>query len=471
MTTVAAEQALARSPSLRGAALLELAEDQWFDRKSARVDPKQLAEALIGFANAEGGMVVVGLHNGRVEGIQSAGPKRLSAWQQAAMNFTHPPVRCESKLVECRNANNQPDHLLIVTVEPSEQIHADSRDQAFLRVGDATRKLNFTQRQNLAYDKGQASFEVTPVQDAGLDNLDQELLAQYAEAVGHPDPVRLLQARNLMTGAGGVTTAAMLLFGTNPQSSLPEAYVRVLRYQGAERGTGARQRLIDDVIIEGPIPRQLARARQVVFDLVPARRALLAGRFERLPLIPEDAWLEGLVNAAVHRSYSISGDHIRVEIFDDRIEIESPGRFPGLIDPRQPRDIARFARNPRITRVCADLHFGQELGEGIRRMFDEMHLAGLADPEYSQTAGSVRLMLSSQPVDRQLEARLPPGARELLRAINNSGRLSTGDAAEATGQSRPTVLRHLRALQAEGLITWVGQSTKDPRAYWTRRLE
>ncbi|MXV96553.1 MAG: winged helix-turn-helix transcriptional regulator, partial [Gemmatimonadetes bacterium] len=331
--------------------------------------------------------------------------------------------------------------------------------------------LNFTQRQNLIYDKGQASFEVTPVRGISIDDLDRGLLAQYAEAVAHPDSVRLLQARNLMTAAGDLTTAAVLLFGSNPQRSLPEAYVRVLRYQGTERGTGARQRLVDDVLVEGPIPRQLARAREVVFSLVPTRRALLAGRFERLPLIPEDAWLEGLVNAVVHRSYSLSGDHIRIEIFDDRIEIESPGRFPGLVDPRQPRDIARFARNPRITRVCADLHFGQELGEGIRRIFDEMHLAGLADPEYRQTAGSVRLTLSCQPVDRELEARLPPGARELLRAINDAGRLSTGDAVDAIGQSRPSVLRHLRALQAEGLIRWVGRSAKDPRAYWTRHIE
>ena len=471
MTAVAAQQALAQDPKRRGEALLDLAEDQWFDRKSARVNPKQLAEALIGFANAEGGMVVVGLHNGRVEGIDFAESKQLSAWQQAAIDFTHPAVRCEPKLVECRNTNGQTDRLLVITVESSEQVHADNKDQAFLRVGDETRKLNFTQRQNLAYDKGQASYEVTPVLGASIGDLDQELLAQYADAVAHPEPLRLLQARNLMTSAGDVTTAALLLFGTNPQRSLPEAYVRVLRYQGAERGTGARQRLLEDVIIEGPIPRQLARARQSIFDFLPARRALVAGRFARLPLVPEDAWLEGLVNALVHRSYSISGDHIRVEIFDDRIEIESPGRFPGLVDPKQPRDIARFARNPRITRVCADLHFGQELGEGIRRIFDEMHLAGLADPEYSQTSGSVRLTLSCQPVDRELEARLPPGARELLRAINNTGRLSTGDAVEAIGQSRPSVLRHLRALQAEGLIRWVGHSAKDPRAYWTRSIE
>ena len=100
-----------------------------------------------------------------------------------------------------------------------------------------------------------------------------------------------------------------------------------------------------------------------------------------------------------------------------------------------------------------------------------MSLAGLSDPEYTQTAGSVRLLLSYRPVDRELEQRLRPGARDVLRAINEAGRLSTGDAMRATRQSRPSALRHLRALEAEGLIEWVGQSAKDPRAYWKRRFE
>ncbi len=471
MSTVAAEQALAQAPKLRGDALLQLPEDQWFDRKSNRVSPRSLAEALVGFANAEGGMVVVGLSNDRVEGINAVGPTKLSAWQQTAFDFTQPAVRCKNRLVDCQDTSGRPDRLLVFEVEPSEAVHSDNKDQVFLRVGDETRKLTFVQRQNLLYDKGQASYEVTPVEDASLEDLDQALLADYADAVAHPEPLRLLQARNLLTTDGNVTTAAVLLFGMHPQTWLPEGFVRVLRYQGTERGTGARQRLLQDVIIEGSIPHQLTEGRLVIFDLLPARRALAEGRFVRLPLVPEDAWLEGLVNAVVHRSYSISGDHIRVEIFDDRIEIESPGRFPGLVDPSQPREIARFARNPRITRVCADLQFGQELGEGIRRMYEEMHLAGLADPTYTQTAGSVRLTLSCQPVDRELEQRLRPGTRDVLRAINEAGRLSTGDLVRTTGKSRPAVLRHLRTLEAEGLVEWVGRSTKDPRAYWKVRIE
>jgi ATP-dependent DNA helicase RecG len=260
----------------------------------------------------------------------------------------------------------------------------------------------------------------------------------------------------------------VLLFAVEPQRWFPEASLRVLRYRGTERGSGSRQQLLHDRRIDGPVPRQLQEARGEMIALLPTRRALgQSGRFEDTGIVPHDAWLEAVVNAVVHRSYSMSGDHIRVEIFDDRIEVESPGRFPGIVDISDPLHVTRFARNPRIARVCADLAFGQELGEGVRRMFEEMRLAGLADPEYQQTAGSVRLTLPSTAVDRELEARLPPRSRDLVRFIREGGRVSTGELVEATGRSRPVVIRQLNALRDAGVVTWVGNSLKDPRAYWT----
>lgn len=471
MSTVAAEQALALPVRDRGEALLELREDQWFDRKSSRTTALALASSMIGFANAEGGMVVVGLWGGKVEGVDRAA-NRASEWQQAALDFTVPAVPCRNRLVDCVNDRGDTDHLFVIEVEPSEKVHANRRDEVFLRVGDENRRLTFVQRQELLYDKGQATFESTVVEGARREDLDEGLLRSYADAVNHPDPDRLLAARGLLTRNGELTVAAVLLFAEHPQTWLPEAYVRVLRYQGTERGTGARQRLTDDVRVEGPIPAQLTGARREIFGRLPTRRALAAsGRFEEVGSVPQDAWLEGLVNAVIHRSYSVSGDHIRVEIFDDRVEIESPGRFPGIAEARDPLQATRFARNPRIARVCADLAFGQELGEGIRRMFEEMRLAGLADPAYHQTSGSVRVTLSSAPIDRALEARLPRGTRDLVRLVREAGRASTGEIVQASGRSRPVVLRQLRALEEAGLVSWTGHSPKDPRAYWSLRIE
>jgi len=178
--------------------------------------------------------------------------------------------------------------------------------------------------------------------------------------------------------------------------------------------------------------------------------------------------LEGLVNAVIHRSYSAAGDHIRVEIFPNRVEIESPGRFPGLADPHRPLEITRYARNPRVARVCADLRIGQELGEGIRRIFEEMRHRGLSDPVYAQTQGSVRLVLeSASRILPAIAAALPKGAEGLLDLLRRTQQpLGTGQLVEQSGQSRPTVTKQLAALRTHGLVAWEGKSDKDPRAVW-----
>lgn len=471
MGTVGVEQALGLPVEQRAEALLALKEDQWFDRKSGRISASDLADHQIGLANAEGGTLVLGLHRGVVEGIDSIAA-RENDWRQAPLDFTFPPVPSRFRTIECITSNGHPDRLAVIEVETSDKVHANAADEVFLRVGDENRRLNFGQRQELMYDKGQANFEATAARDATTRDLDPDLLGAYADAVRAQDQTQLLHARGLLTRAGEPTVGAVLLFGSDPQSYFPAAHVRILRYRGTQRGFGAHQQLIDDVRCEGSIPEVLMEAEAAIMRIMPTRRALASsGRFERVGIIPHDAWLEGLVNAVVHRSYSISGDHIRFEIFDDRVEVESPGRFPGLVDPNDIESVRRFARNPRVARVCADLHFGQELGEGVKRIFEEMRLAGLAEPIYFQTSGSVRLTLYSAPVDRHLEERLPEGARHILRVLRETQRAGTGELVNSTGRSRPLVISQLKSLQKAGLVEWVGNGPSDPRAFWRIKTE
>ncbi len=105
--------------------------------------------------------------------------------------------------------------------------------------------------------------------------------------------------------------------------------------------------------------------------------------------MPEEVWLEALVNAVIHRAYSNFGDHVRVELFDDRVEVSSPGRFPGITSLSDLMNVPRFSRNPRIARVMTELSYGQEMGEGLRRMVEAMEGAGGQRPLVTQTAGGV----------------------------------------------------------------------------------
>lgn len=460
----AARKALDLPDEEVGAALLSLREDQWFDRKSTRTKPVDLAPIISGMANAEGGLIVLGVHGGRVEGVDASGDE--NGWRQANLDFVDPPASVMVRTIGCQTSSGKSDNITVLEVEPSERLHKTHRDEVYLRVGDETKRLNFEQRLELAYDKGDSKYEATSTTMIPVSEVDEELVARWGFGEGTGDATDLLRARGFVR-ADKLTVGGALLFTRVAHIEFPEAHLRIIRYRGHERGTGTRQAVVYDERFEGPLTEQIDAAITCISGHVPTRRALGDdGRFTTIPAIPRDAWLEAVVNAVTHRSYSLAGDHVRVEIFDDRIEVRSPGQFPGIVDIRDPEAISRYARNPRIARVLADLQYGQERGEGIKRMFEEMRLARLAEPIYVEGDRHVVLTLSAAPVDEALESRLPSSARAVVRHLRQHQRASTGELLRVTGLSRPALRSHLEALRREDVIAWHGNAPRDPRAYW-----
>lgn len=465
MTSAVVDAALALTPDLLESALARVPEDQWFERKSARVSPRDLAVPLVAMANADGGVIVVGMHDGVLEDVP---PQRRNAIRQAAMDFTQPPVRMHVE--ELTVGGDVPRTMIVLRVEPGETVHHTHKGDCYLRIGDESRRLSAAQERELIYDRGAAQYEASPTM-LGVDDLDSAQLTSYAALIGVDSPQRALAARDLIDRQGRVAIAAALLFDERPQRELPNALVRILKYGADERGVGDAMTLEagGDTRIEGSIPQQIREAAKAIEPLMPKWEQLgPAGLFEATSRIPRDAWLEGLVNAVVHRSYSMMGDHVRFEIFPNRVEITSPGRFPGLANPSRPLEVTRYARNPRIARVCADLGITRELGEGIRRLFSEMRRRGMADPVYEQTSSSVKLtLLAVDALPAEVNARLTSSARAILTAMRlHNGPLGTGELADLAGVTRMTATRALASLEQEGIVTWRGNSKRDPRATW-----
>lgn len=451
--------------------LVRQKEDQWLERISARTQPRTLGDLIVGFANAEGGLIAAGIHDGEIEGV--AASSRMNDWRQAAMDFTQPPVRLRFELLPCTNSRGESDEIAVIEIDASDRVHTTVKGETYLRVGDENRRLGPVEAQELRYDKGESTFDGSAVAGTGLDDLDSELLEAYLRSVSASrTPEQVLRARGLTVEKDGelvLTVAGLMVLGRAPQNHLPETSMRLLRYQGSSRESGTRANVVEDRRFEGSISRQIAAARGAVYEALPkAVRLQHEGIFSKSTLIPDVVWLEAIVNAATHRSYSHGGDHIRVEIFDDRLEVESPGRLPGLVRLDNIRS-TRFARNPRIARAMSDLGYGRELGEGVDRMFEEMNRAGLPDPLYAERPGSVQVTLLADQLAGRILDRLPSGSERFVEFLSRGDRVTTTQAVDLLGVSRPTALKHLHELRRQDLIEHVGTSLKDPRGYWRLR--
>ena len=384
--------------------------------------------------------------------------------------------------VDCFLETESPDRLLVMDIEASEQIHRNRRDECFLRVGDETRQLKSVEERELAFDKGEATFDKTIVPDMDLDELDLEEVARYGRQIGVLDFKRVLRIRGLYIQTAfkeGVTQAGCLLFGTIQPIW---AYVRYLRYDGVNAETGSRLNLIKDVRLEGSIPKLIEEAKSLLATELVVIRQTDRGRFEKVSSLPTFAWLEALVNALTHRSYSLQGDGIRITQFSDRLVVENPGRLPSTVRVDNIRNV-RYSRNPHIARVLAEMtDYVRETNEGVRRMFQEMRQHGLSDPLYESLPAGVRVTLFKEPNNSEPspDLSLVSAMSNLLRllgasrlesmlfAFRQQERITTRAISELLKVSTISARRYLTALRDVGLVIEVTKSKYDPHGYWTR---
>ncbi len=185
--------------------------------------------------------------------------------------------------------------------------------------------------------------------------------------------------------------AALLLFARDPLRWHPASYVDFVKWEGKKRQFGAELNVIKRERIEGPLPRLIEATFQTIWPHIRQRQRLVDLFFEERFEYPTFAWQEAIINAIAHRDYGLEGTPIEIWLFDDRMEIRSPGQLvePVTLDHLRNRERIHASRNPRIVRVLTDLGYMRELGEGIPRMFQAMEREGLQPPEFNFEGGVI----------------------------------------------------------------------------------
>lgn len=286
-----------------------------------------LADEMAAFANADGGFLLCGVTDrNEVQGMSRPQMENLErVLVEACTDSIKPPIRPVVSRMETEDGKA----FLLVEV-PSGHAQHDSPGGSYHRVGSSKRRMTSGERLRLAQRRGQARFlwfDKQPVPGTGYRTLDEALWKPLLSAEGAADPESALEKMGLLTtaenGVKRATAAGVLLCAPAPEEWLPNACITAVCYRGADRTSGQ----VDARTIGGPLPRQIAEA--VSFAVRNMRVAAHKGPMRsELPQYSEAAVFEAVVNAAAHRDYSIRGSRIRLSVFEDRLEIQSPGSLP-----------------------------------------------------------------------------------------------------------------------------------------------
>jgi len=364
--------------------------------ESSRVDfkrddlhPGKLAAVIAGMLNLEGGQVLLGVEDdGAISGLSRASGKAEEWIMQVARDHLAPPIIPTWEVTESEGGAK----VGIVAVPPNApdkpyKCKQGSHWVTKIRVGTTTRDATREEEQRLYQQSGGLRYGLKPVPGASATDLDSRRLEDYFarirgdEEMPRPDSEswrRLLCNLELATETGGETYATvdgMLLFGQNAGRFLPQCGIRAVCFAGLEPGYATKS----DESIKGPLVGLFSVSSELVETGVVERAldfvrrntgtsALLKdGRRVERRDFPEAAVREVVVNALVHRDYSIAGTDVLLSVFDDRIEIQSPGSLPNTISIEGMRAGGRYARNQVMMSIMRDYGYVEGLGMGIRR--------------------------------------------------------------------------------------------------------
>ena len=326
-----------------------------------------LADEIGAFANAGGGVLLCGVTDaGAVQGMMSRA--QLDNLERLLVEIGQDSVKPGVNIGVFRIAMPDGSPVLLAEIPPGYAAHA-SPGGVFQRVGSSKRPLLGDEHLRLAQRRGQARFvwyDEQPVPHTGFGSLDESLWRPLLSVTSAADPEVALMRMGLLAldehDVTRATVAGLLIASKAPEQWLGNAYITATHYRGNDRASGQA----DSQDIYGPAPDQVKQAlafiirnMQVATIKTPARR--------NLPQYSENALFEAIVNAVVHRDYSIRASRIRIAMFDDRVEISSPGGLPNnlTVDSMGER---QATRNETLT--------------SILRRIPATGIAGVGDREY-----------------------------------------------------------------------------------------
>lgn len=382
--------------ALQSEKILELSEGHFLDFKSTRISPVKLTKTIAAFANAEGGELFIGIEDSpRIwqgfESIEHANAhiQILDSLFPLGTDIEYEFLKCDSKI----------GLVLKIIINKSRDLKVANDGKVYLRRGAQSLPIEDESRlQSLRRDKGIISFE-TDLVNYPLDLVtnSEEIINFLLDVIPNAEPEAWLK-KQMVIQNGKPTVLSVLLFAEDPQAILPKRTgLKIYRYKtSSEEGT--RETLdFQPMTIDGNVYKQVFNTVDETVKIIESVRLQTTEGLIQVKY-PQEAIHEIITNALIHRDYSISED-IHVRIFDNRVEVWSPGKLPAHITIDNILT-ERFARNPGLVRLINKFPNppNKDIGEGLNTAFESMRNLKLKMPEIIQEGNYVKVILKHEPL-------------------------------------------------------------------------
>jgi ATP-dependent DNA helicase RecG len=378
--------------------ILATEENHFADLKRIDVAPAKLSRSVAAFANADGGDLYIGVaeHATNRTWAGFADPEDANGHIQVFEEVL--PLGEYSDVEFLRDAAHpELGVVLHVAIRKTPSVQKSTDGTIYVRRGSQNLPLRESYAiRRLEYAKGAVSFESHPL-DVPLDFVtDSDVLTKFVEQIVPTSAPEPFLRKQLLIRDGKPTVAAVLLFSDEPQAALPkQSGIKIYRYATTDE-TGSRANLAGQpMTVEGDIYSQIYGAVAATRDVIEGIQVLTPDGLQGIEY-PDVTLHEIITNAVLHRDYSIADD-IHVRIFDNRVEVESPGRLAGTVTVENILD-DRFSRNGALVRWINKFPDppNKDVGEGLKSAFDAMRSLELQPPVITEKASSVLVKIRHQ---------------------------------------------------------------------------
>lgn len=424
-------------------------ENHFYDRKAYGVSGDKIQKAVVAFANSDGGELVIGIKDERHEEVvekrwdgQDSVEKFNSAIQ--TLQEISPSAPCTIEFLK----SPQGSYALRIIVEKSDSVHSTADGTVYIRKSAQSLPLkNHDQIIQLSYSKGQTSYEDTIVHSAVAEDIfDSKQIKFFLDELSpQSDPIDFSINQNLIDRKTyDPRVAGVLLFSDNPIPLLPKRCgIKITRYDTSE-DVPERIHLKDQHTIEGPLYEQIQQAAAKITEIMESFQIMGEKGLVNAKYPPETIW-EILVNAVIHRDYSVSDD-IHVLIFNNRIEIISPGKLPGYVTVANILE-SRFSRNSKLVRILNKYKNSpnKDMGEGLNTAFQKMQDFKLKPPRIQEINNTVKVIIAHTPLASPEET--------VLNYLKTNPSVKNRQARDITGIKSENVMKGVfYNLKEKGLI-------------------